>query len=298
LTEKRDATINPMSSAAVRSQPQMSPSDVALWGALIASRCGMHFGESRERILRRALSDRMTPAGVTSYRRYHDFVSSEAGQTEWESLVEDLSNRETSFFRHLPSYTALRDEILPEIVSRKVRDGDRALSLWSAGCSTGQEAYSMAMVAVQAAPPPWRIAVEASDISHRALEATRTARYRRFASSPALPTAATGFLKLAVGPHGESFHEVAAPLRMLVRPSWFNLVEPTTYPAGPFDVIFCQNVLIYFGLEWRARVLDALVDRLAPGGYLAPAPGEAAGLKPAGGEPRSFGDALVFRRVS
>jgi chemotaxis methyl-accepting protein methylase len=140
--------------------------------------------------------------------------------------------------------------------------------------------------------------VEASDISHRALEATRTARYRRFASSAALPAAAAGYIKLAVGPRGEPVHEVAAALRLLVKPSWFNLVEPATYPAGPFDVIFCQNVLIYFGPDWRARVLDALLDRLAPGGYLAPAPGEAAGLKPVGGEPRSFGDALVFRRVS
>lgn len=287
-----------MPSTPVRPQPQMTPSDLAVWGALIASRCGMQFGESRERILRRALSDRMTVAGVTSYRRYHELVSSEAGRAEWESLVEDLANRETSFFRHLPSYTALRDEILPEIIARKVRDGSRTLSLWSAGCSTGQEAYSMAMIAVRTAPPPWRISVEASDISHRALDATRAARYRRFASSPPLPAFATEFLRPALGPHGDTFHEVTAPLRMLVRPSWFNLVEPATYPAGPFDVIFCQNVLIYFGSEWRARIVEWLLDRLSPGGTLVPAPGEAAGLKPAGAEQRSFGDALVLRRVS
>ncbi len=270
--------------------PELTGSECDVWREEIERRCGISFSESRLYVLRTALLTGMRRRGIETYREYHRLVS--ANVSEWEDLLEALLNRETSFFRHLPSFAALSLELLPGLVAARRRKGVNTLALWSAGCSSGEEAYSMAMMAHETLTPGFhRFEVLGSDLSARALAVARAAYYgeRAVADVPER-LRARYFLKNG---HGLA---VSSEVKALVRFERFNLVDRTTYPASEQDVIFCQNVLIYFRDSLRVRVARNLASCLSPGGYLVAAPGELAGVRLPGMESYRSEQATVLRR--
>jgi len=183
-------------------------------------------------------------------------------------------NRETLFFRHMASYAALSDELLPVIGAQRVRQGENRIALWSAGCSSGEEPYSMAIAAKEAPPPGcFQFDVLGSDLSGEALAMARRAVYgpRSVAEMPET------FRRRYLVCH-ESGYEVNAAIRAMVRFEQCNLSDPSTYPAAPQDVIFCQNVFIYFREAMRVQVAAGFARCLRPGGFLVPAPGDLIGL--------------------
>ncbi len=185
---------------------------------------------------------------------------------------------------------------MPQIVRQKQKQGSR-LRLWSAGCSTGEEAYSMAMAAVEAADPQcWEIRILGSDISRAALETARQGLYpaRRLSR---LPEAwRRHFSPLEDRPGG--FYQVQGGLRSLVEFAAFNLIDPDSYGARPEDVIFCQNVLIYFPANARRRIVLWLTAKLNPDGCLLLAPGELEGIQIPGMETVWLEDLAVYRRAA
>ena len=215
------------------------------------------------------------------------------GSAEWDALIERLTNHETSFFRHPPSFDALRTQILPAL--RAAKPPGSRLSLWSAGCSTGQEAYSIAMCAMDDGAAS-DFTVWGGDISHQAIKIARLARYgpRAIAAVPehyrqrflcAVPTA-TG-----------TEYEIAEALRGRVRFMTTNLVEPDGFRPS-HDVVVCQNVLIYFSPAAVSRAVSWLASCVAHGGYLLLGPGEAPHDRPAGLEPIVINGVRAFRRRS
>jgi len=158
--------------------PDMSAEACALWQTLIQQRCGLYFSESRLRALRQHLWERMQLRHLHNYSSYYHLVAAQpADNEEWQALLELLLNHETSFFRHLPSYHALRTHVLPGLFSDPQRE--QTLTIWSAGCATGQEAYSLAMACDECTiPPGWRVCVIGSDVSHEALDKARIGQYK------------------------------------------------------------------------------------------------------------------------
>ena len=269
--------------ASSSSLPELSLTEGRLWCELIERRCGLHFPESQWRYLRRRLWERMALASISTYSQYYRLIAEGGRPEECRTLLEDLLNPETSFFRHQPSFKALTTTV------QEWRGGKRR-ELWSAGCSTGEEAYSMAMTAAAAGSP---VEVLGSDLNPRVLERARAGVYsaRQLAAVPS--TWKTRFLKETAKP-GE--WQVADDLRARVKFDTFHLLDARTYPKREFDVIFCCNVLIYFSPAARQDAASGLLGRLKPGGYLFVAPGESAGLSMPEAELTRLEGTQVWRR--
>jgi chemotaxis protein methyltransferase CheR/type IV pilus assembly protein PilK len=218
----------------------------------------------------------MREVGANDYEEYFQRVSAvPQGAVEWAQLVDRVSVKETSFFRELHSYEAVRSYLLEriEVISQ---GQDKSLDIWSVGCSTGEEAYSLAMTAndlIDFLAADVFLGVMATDISQSALNTARQGCYsaRKLAGLP-LAIKHKYFVAL-----NEQQYEIAASLKQRLCFVQGNMLEIRTTPAMTMDVIFCQNVLVYFKRARQKQVLDSLVEHLKPGGLLMIGPGEVVG---------------------
>jgi chemotaxis protein methyltransferase CheR/type IV pilus assembly protein PilK len=223
-------------------------------------------------------------------------VSPRSANVEWDALIEAVTNHETCFFRHAPTFRALEQDLLPGL-AKQAAPGQRVdVSVWSAGCSSGEEAFSAAMVCHQASLqyPALRCSILASDVSEQALKLASAGRYGNRAVAQ-IPAGFRQYLTRTDEPLG---HEVVTAIRQLVQCSKVNLAQPATYPQQLFDFILCQNVLVYFRAGTRQNLLDSLASCLKPGGYLLPGPGEIAGLTTSNLRCVRMGETQVFLKQS
>jgi len=273
-------------------RPELSRFEQETWCSFVERRCGTSFADGRIHLLHASLWEEMQRLGIVSFGEYYAHILRSA--SDWHRLLERFSNHETYFFRHMPSFLALSEEILPLLAAERLRQGAKCLTLWSAGCSSGEEAWSMAIAAKEAAAG-WHceIQVLGSDLSRTILTTARRARYGR-RSVAAMPEELRRQYLIYDGVE----YEVRAGIRNIVRFDQFNLFERSTYPTQLQDVIFCQNVFIYFRDTMRARAVSNLADCLAPGGFLVPAPGEVGGLRIPGLELVRLHHTTVLRRTA
>src|SRR4051794_7723396 len=148
-----------------------------LWYELILRRCGLAFRNAKLPEVLSIVRDQTKARGIVNEAAYYQLLSKTDNAAEWDALIERLINHETSFFRHPPSFDALRRHILPELRETRVKGG--RLNLWSAGCSTGQEAYSLAMLAMDDEALNGEFTVWGGDISRYAIDIARRGRYGR-----------------------------------------------------------------------------------------------------------------------
>jgi len=277
--------------------PEMTRREELMWCELVEQRCGISFPETRLYILRNCVRREMWNRGIETHRDFYRLVA--GSDAEWSRLADRLVNRETCFLRHSPSFTALAEEIVPVLIREKFgqkgKTGahrDRSLALWSAGCSSGDEAYSLAIACSEAASPlDCRTEVLGSDLSGEALAAARGATYtaRAIANVPA------AWVRRYFH-YNQTGYGVIPAIQAMVRFELFNLFDTATYPPPWQDVIFCQNVFIYFREEKRLEAACNLAACLRPGGFLVPAPGELAGLTIPGLDSLRLRHTVVLRR--
>ena len=245
------------------------------WVRLLEARTGVIVPPERKPFLETGLRRRMRETGHTHFDAYYDQLTDGVrGQMEWASLVDHLTVHETHFFRHPPSLDLIREEWLPGWLQTAAPDV--SLHALSVGCSTGEEAYSLALmldVELARIAPSRRFGVTATDVSQAALAVAKTAEYpmRRLSE---IPVAYRGGVEAL--PDGENFR-IAERLRKRIGFACVNLLHASRAPLRKLDIIFCQNVLIYFARERRGEMLDALVGLLQPNGLLVLGPGEAPG---------------------
>lgn len=255
------------------SLPALSDRQFAQWQQLIEARTGLDFSLHRS-ILQSGLHRCLRAAGEFDgdalFRRIQGLPD---GMPEWQMLVECITIKETSFFRQPEAFDLVRNYLYKRALEVS------SLDLWSVGCATGEEAYGLAMAAndvIETHGASCRFGVLGSDISQDALRQARSGRFlqRRLERLPD-PLCRRYFV--AVGDDtANGTVQVVESLRQRVCFAQANLLQVERLPALPMDVIFCQNVLVYFR-RWRTKhVLDALVERLKPGGLLVLGPGEAA----------------------
>lgn len=244
---------------------EMTPSQLNDWQALLEQRTGLVINEARRSFLQTNLSARMRELGLNSYASYYQLVSDgPRGAVEWSTLLDRLTIQETRFMRHPPSFEVLSRYL----AERLAQEGPgKPWSLWSVGCSTGEEAYSMAICAAQileAQELPLNFGVTATDISLHALARTRAGVY----SQRRLQLLEQPLYERYFVPLDEGRWQVVPKLLERVAAARLNVLDLARAPFTALDVIFCQNLLIYFR-RWRRReVLNRLVERLAPGGLL------------------------------
>lgn len=280
----------------VDSPPAMTAAERELWREEVEGRWGVYFSDSRMYQLQGQIWSRMQALSVNTFAAYHRLVSSEQGAKEWQTLLGSVLNHDTRFFRHPASFETLGNVILPEIAAKAMRGGGGRVAMWSAACSTGPEAYSLALTALHcAAAAPLEVSVEGTDISEQAIEKAREGVYSRRVAEPVPPAMLERFFTW-LGAGGRQHFQAGPRLRSLVRFRAANLLDTPRQRA--FDVIFCQNVLIYFRQPVRSRIVETLADCLNPGGFLVLAPGELPQPRIPGLEALRIADCSVFRRAA
>lgn len=228
----------------------------------IARRYGLHFGDHNVDLLERGLLRLGESLGLTVDALCSRLGAGERSTELWQKVVDFVTVNETYLFRHPEQLTLLWQKLIPE----RLATGQRSFRAWSAGCATGEEAYSIAMVLRNAAPR-CEVSVLATDISQPALAVAEKGRYGSHSLREPIPQPlASAFLR----PTPDGGVEVSPDLRALVEFRHLNLVDKeqlSSVPSG-FDFIFCRNVLIYFTSEHNREVLLMLRDRLTDGGIL------------------------------
>jgi chemotaxis protein methyltransferase CheR len=272
--------------AAAKTEPEMD--DIR---ALVERRSGIHFDASRERFFAtrvREHADARTMAGCGELLR-----RIRASNLEYEALLERLLTQETSFFRYPAVFAALRETVLKEMREAKFWESPRSLRVWSAGCATGEEPYSIAMTIADSLDfaEAWEIQILATDISAAALRQAERGIYGpRSLGEVTTQQFATHFTKLA----GRELYQVKPRIRRLVRFAPMNLAQPVY--TGKMDLIFCMNVMMYFTEERRAALVRAYHDALHPGGYLVLGHSESLAKSPVKFESIVHGDCLLYRK--
>ncbi|MBA1273664.1 CheR family methyltransferase [Stutzerimonas azotifigens] len=273
---------------------EMSSAEFQNWQALLEERTGMVLSEQRRAFLQTSLTARMREIGMADYASYYRQVTEgPRGAVEWATLMDRLTVQETRFFRHPPSF-----DVLSEYLSARLMGGlSQPLALWSVGCSSGEEAFSLAICAVEVlkgSVHEGRFGVTGTDISLSALARAREGIY-----------ASARLSQLSESLQGAYFQPLAAG-RFQILPSLasrvcyarLNVLDLASAPISGMDVIFCQNLLIYFR-RWRRReILNRLAERLAPGGLLVVGVGEVVGWRHPELIPVANDQVLAFTRKS
>lgn len=237
-----------------------------LWEKLLESRTGIQLAPQQKVLLQTQIAIRMRELSIISYDDYYDQVKQDnkAGLVEWQVLVDRLVVKETTFFRHRPSLDFVRQYLNNKIEQKTLQD---SFDIWSVGCSTGEEPYGLAMVAnecLNESNEHFYFGVTAVDVSLPALSIARRGVYGRRSMSLLSDEEKQKYFR----PYEGDQYEVLPRLKKRVCFSQANINNLNVMPMQEMDIIFCQNVLIYFR-RWRRReILNQLIHRLKPGGIL------------------------------
>jgi len=270
-----------MATTTVPTPFQLTDAELKLLQTLVYQECGMCFDERRAHFLQDRLQRRMKATQADSFYSYYRLLTSREGKKELALLLENLTVNETSFFRNRPQLDLFQKQVLEDMLHHKQERRDWTLRIWSAGCSTGQEPYTVAMMICDALayyylrnplpyemptpkpliPPPWKVEIIASDISYSALQAAQLGQYAEGQMEHVEYT-----LRLRYFEKLHDKYEVKKALRELVQFDFHNL--KTEYLPQRNDVIFCRNVMIYFDEAEQKRLVEKFYRCLNRGGFL------------------------------
>ena len=250
----------------------MGPEELEFIAATARARAGLMLRGEKTFFIESRLAALARREGATSPQALVQRLRAEPDEALTMAVVEALAAPETSFFRDRTPFDRLRDEVLPQLAAARP---DGVVRAWCAGCSTGQEAYSLAMMVEEnrARFPRLQLQIAASDLSERALEKARSGLYTQFEVQRGLP------IRYLIN-HFEKVEDnwrVSTRMKQSVRWGRINLADDFSR-IGPFDIILCRNVLSYFDAAPRRRALEGLATVLADDGWLMLGQGESADL--------------------
>jgi len=281
-SEARVRTRHPKPGALVRRPSfgewiELKPDEFRLLRDLFAVRTGLHFGPESRFSVERRLRERLVVLNMATFAEYHHYLRyGSHAQEEWDEAIELLTTNETYFFREERQLHAFETEVLPLVQPQAKARG--RLTVWSAGCSTGEEVYTIAILIQQSGlfPPagPHQVGrasafacdvrVYGSDISRRCVAAARRGVYAEGSFRATTPQVRAAFFRR----DGDGW-QVADSIRQVCHFGQMNLLdEDRSRILGRADVVFCRNVLIYLDARARKTVIEVLYDRLHPGGIL------------------------------
>lgn len=229
---------------------------------------GIFHPDNKLRFLEDRCGRRMKTLNIVSLREYYECLTVRPErQGELISLLNEITVGETCFFRNQPQLEAVRSLVLPKILEARAQVPLRLLRIWSAGCSTGEEPYTLAMLLLEEAPvrlKGWTIEILATDLNERSLNHARQAVYNPYSTRNVTPYFRDKYFTRA----GENL-QVKAEVKALVKLSRLNLLDSArvAFMKG-LDIIFCCNVLIYFDLLSKRHVIQHFYNNLLPHGYL------------------------------
>jgi chemotaxis protein methyltransferase CheR len=238
----------------------LSAADFDLISDLAHRTCGIDLSHGKQELIQARLGKKIREGKFASFNEYYRHVVADRTGEELAALLDALTTNFTSFFREPAHFEYLRKSVLPSV--------DGPIRIWSAGCSTGEEPFTIAFSLLEELGPlaSARCRILATDISTRSLEEAQGAAYpaERFSD---FPVDCFGKYLLRGSHRWQGWYRLKAPLRDMVEFHRSNLIDPFHHPQ-PFQVIFCRNVMIYFNKTTQADLANRFARSLAPGGYL------------------------------
>ncbi|MDX9858143.1 MAG: protein-glutamate O-methyltransferase CheR [candidate division Zixibacteria bacterium] len=244
---------------------QMTPEEFTMIRDFIHERSGIFFAENKMYLVKNRLQKRMEQLDIKSVRDYFYHVKYDLSLKEFNILMDLVTTNETSFYRNEPQLLSFSEEALPLIVKDKTAEGSRSIRIWSAGCSSGEEPYTLAiMIKEKPLLAGWNVEIFASDISEEILQKARHGEYQGLT----LRNVPSYLLAKHFTKSGESYR-VNPEVKALVKYSQLNLNDQRKVSfMNNMDAIFCRNVMIYFSDEVKKQLVRGFFNNLRPGGYL------------------------------
>ena len=234
----------------------------------IYEQCGIFIAENRKYLVENRLSNRLKDLNLKSFGEYYYFLRYDASKrTELNRLFEVVTTNETSFFRNGPQLDVFRDQVLKKILASQRAAGQKKLRIWSAGCSTGDEPYTLSIIiheVLGAEINSWDIKITANDLSEAVLASARQGIYTEYS----LRTTPKEMISKYFTQEGTQFM-INANIKKLVQFGQINLNDSLQLKrVERSNIVFCRNVIIYFDDAMKKHVINAFYDNLLPGGYL------------------------------
>jgi chemotaxis protein methyltransferase CheR len=246
----------------------LSTKSFEIWRKYIYESTGIYFQDNKKYLLESRLQKRITHLNIESFDKYLDYVKfNPSGSAEVKYLYEAITINETFFFRNQPQLDALVTTILPEIISSKEKLGKNKIKIWSAASSSGEEAYSIAMMIndlIRPKYPNMEFEIVGTDISNAVVDVARRASYKEYS----VRNTPVYYLKKYFKTNGTSF-DLDPKIKNMATFRLLNLYDDLSMRTMiNHDVIFCANVLIYFDQTSKIKVINHLYNSLLKGGYL------------------------------
>ncbi len=227
--------------------------------------CGIYFDDNSKYLLERRLSRRVRLHQFKSFKEYYHFLTYDRRkEEEMVEVIDTLTTNETYFFREDAQLKAFSDEIVPEFA--RAKKGDRSLRIWSAGCSTGEEPYTIAMLLMEKGyVSDWDVEIIGSDINQKVLTSARRGIYKK----GSFRATDERLLKKYFKEDAQSSFKISDEVKRYVSFSYLNLFDPYKLSfLKDFDIILCRNVIIYFDAGSKKKLINTFYNKLQPGGYL------------------------------
>jgi len=230
--------------------------------------CGIYVADNRKYLLENRLANRLKLLNLKNFGEYYHYLQYDTNKkTELSKLFEVITTNETSFYRNPPQLKVFQENILTEVIAEQKKKGEKKLRIWSAGCSTGEEPYTLAIIIAEVLRgelASWDVRITASDLSERVLEAARKGLYNEYT----LRTTPKEIVARYFEKDGENFR-VKQELKRLISFGQLNLSDRAALKrVERSQLVFCRNVIIYFDDEMKKKVIGAFYDNLMPSGYL------------------------------
>lgn len=246
----------------------MTDAEFARFGDFIESQCGIKMPLAKKTMLQGRLQKRLRVLGIDSYLAYADYVFSPKGkEEELLHMIDVVTTNKTDFFRESKHFDYLRDVVFPEMKNNCQNSGWKKFKAWSAGCSTGEEPYTLAMVLSNFAEknPAFHFSILATDISTKVLQLAKTAIYQEEKVEPVPMEFRKKYLLRSPS---KPVVRIVPELRSCLSFMRLNFMDTDYRLQEMMDVVFCRNVIIYFDRQTQESILGRICRHLIPDGYL------------------------------
>jgi chemotaxis protein methyltransferase CheR len=247
-------------------EKQLTDGDFKLFRDYVHENCGIYFEDNKMYLMQNRLSRRLNELGIKSFRDYYYYVKYDNSRQEFNNLINIITTNETSFFRNEPQLESFANDILPKVIREKRNEKNKTLKIWSAGCSSGEEPYTLAMVLIEKLKSTnfLDIQIFANDISQKVLQTARQGIY----SENRVINVKPDFRKRYFSNDGGNY-KVNQDIKRLINFSQMNLNDQSQFVLlQNMDFVFCRNVMIYFSDESKKKLVRNFYNILKPGGYL------------------------------
>jgi len=245
--------------------PEFTDADFIKISRLVYEQCGINLHDGKKELVKARLGKRIRSGQFSSFREYFDYVVNDQSGEEMIQLLDSISTNFTHFFRENQHFEYLKHDFIPAHKSR-IGSGPKKLRIWSAGCSTGEEPYSIAITLLESLPPGsgWDIKILATDLSTKVLTAAQSGVYLR-EKIQSLSSDLVRKYFLRGENRWQNYVKIKQQVKSIITFQRLNFMQSFSFHE-PFDCIFCRNVMIYFDLETRTHLVNRFFENLGKGG--------------------------------